>query len=74
MAKRPSIEQQGAAVLIRAMRETAEDDDVETFLKVLRAWDVPEGSPSEAEALQAWHEKRSEIEQRRRAAPRGFSR
>jgi hypothetical protein len=73
MANRPSVER-AAAILIRAMRETAEDDDLETFVKVLRAWDVPAGDPSEATCLQAWHEKRDEIAQRRRAAPRGSSR
>jgi hypothetical protein len=68
--KRPSVEKAGK-VLFAAMRETAEAGDRDGFVLVLRAWDLDEKATNAA--LQAWDEKRREI-QRGDSDPRGFSR
>ena len=67
MAKRPSVVKAGR-VLIEAMQETAESGDRKGFELVLRAWDL-DGEATDV-ALQAWDEKRREIQRGRQ----GFSR
>ena len=66
---RPSVRKAGQAV-IEVMKATAWDNDLETFKKVLRAWDVVEGSAEETKCLEAWHLKREEMDRLRRASPR----
>ena len=73
MAIRPSVKR-GGQVLIDAMKTTAWDNDLETFKKILRAWDVITESDQERACLEAWTLKRDELERLRRSGPRGSAR